>query len=84
MTFPPGILWDCSGSPDTQQYVEIKMPTISQQRAVHQLVGPEATMGISTECKTKDKTLDGQPAAYGHVVGSYQHPQTGSEIDFGP
>jgi hypothetical protein len=49
MTFPPGILWDCSGSPDTQSYVEMKLPTTSQQRAVHQFVEPEPTLGISRQ-----------------------------------
>ena len=49
MTVPPGILWDCSGSPDTQWHVEMKLPTTSQQRAVHQFAGPEPTLGISRQ-----------------------------------
>ena len=49
MTFPPGILWDCSGFLDTQWYMEMKLPTTSQQRAGHQFVGPEPTLGISRQ-----------------------------------
>ena len=49
MTVPPGILWDCSGFLDTQWYMEMKLPTTSQQRAGHQFVGPEPTLGISRQ-----------------------------------
>ena len=49
MAFPPGILTDFSGSPDTLRYVEMKLPTTSQQRAGHEFVRPELALGISKQ-----------------------------------
>jgi hypothetical protein len=50
MTFPLGILWDCSGSPDTLGYVEMKLPSsILRGGTVHQFVGPELALGFSRQ-----------------------------------
>jgi hypothetical protein len=50
MTFPPSILWDCSGSLDILGYVEIATGDgLAREGTVHQFVGPEPVLWVSRQ-----------------------------------
>jgi hypothetical protein len=80
MTFSPGILWDYSGSLYTLGYVEMKLPTSSQDsELLTSLLDLNWPWGSLGRIQKKNKMLDGQPP-YSNLVGPYQYPVTDSKI----
>ena len=71
------------GSLDTLGYVEIKLPTSSQERRLFASLLDLNLHGVSRQNLRRNKTLDGQPAD-GKVAGSYHHPDADSKTDFAP
>jgi len=61
MTFPPGIVWDCSRSLDILGVHGNEIADVlTREGTGHQFVGPEPVLAVSRQhIRKKDKMLDG-------------------------